>query len=889
MQLKEYQQTTLEQLDRWLAALKKARLNSERAASLFEEQGMDIPEELTNHPLAAWNALKKQNLLPTITQDNTPQIPDHIPRSAASGAPIPHACLKVPTGGGKTLLGVAALERVMVGTGFVLWIVPTKAIYEQTIRAFRTREHPYRQRFERMSGGRFKLLQKNDRFTKSDVDSYLCVMMLMLPSANRQRNRDFLKIFRDSGGYTSFFPEQDDSNANAELATEHHDLERHESGRWVKQSLFNVLKMVRPTVILDEAHKAYGPNDANNREFVQSVNRLNPRLVLELSATPKIGISNILVKLSGSELCDEEMIKLPIEIHNLSNSDWQHTLAATHEKLAALAKEADKLQKKENRYIRPIAVVRVQNTGRAQRERDTIHAEDAKRYLIRNLAVPENHIRIQSSEQKELAGEDLLSEYSPVRWIVTKDALKEGWDCSFAYLLALLDTTRAATTMTQMVGRVMRQPHTRRVEGHEGLNRCAIFCYNQDVSDAVAQVKTGLEKEGLTGLGDPVRGVGDGTGDLPQVVTVKRRGKYRGLNIFLPRVLHKAGHDWRLLDYDRDILGAVNWDEIDGGDAVLLDDRDIVRENRITIDLHGASEEVSADLETGERATVDYFVRRLADTVPNPWQAARIVEDFLQTHRRAEQNGKRLLHNRIYLSDILRQRIGKSLDENAEKVFRDKVGRNEIRFHLETDQPLDYELGQTIEVVAARGESTMPVQHSLFDPVHEIGFNHLEKNFALYLDGHSAIHWWHRIAARREYALQGWRRHRVYPDFVACRQKDGRLFILETKGGHLRGNEDTDYKEKLLATLEKSGHATIDRGEWHISEPPAGPLRGNTDRDRKGKWPERPGTRYHTGSQRRTRKVSESPAVFRILFEDTWKEQANTLLQTERTATNGSP
>ena len=60
----------------------------------------------------------------------------------------------------------------------------------------------------------------------------------------------------------------------------------------IKQSLFNVLKLLRPTVILDEAHKAYGSrNPENNQQFVEAVNRLNPRFVLELSATPKLGIS----------------------------------------------------------------------------------------------------------------------------------------------------------------------------------------------------------------------------------------------------------------------------------------------------------------------------------------------------------------------------------------------------------------------------------------------------------------------------------------------------------------------------------------------------------------------------------------------------------------------
>ena len=234
MLLKDYQQTALDQLDRYLDALKNARMTGEKAALALAEQGIEIPAELSDYPRAAWKELKKQNALPAPAGA---EVPAHIPRTAASGAPIPHVCLKVPTGGGKTLLGVAALERIKSGAGFVLWIVPTTAIYAQTVRAFRTREHPYRQRLEQISGGKVKLLEKSDRFTKQDVENYLCVMMLMLPAANRRRNKEFLKIFRDSGGYDSFFPAEDDAAANRELLEAHADLET-KAGRRVREAEF---------------------------------------------------------------------------------------------------------------------------------------------------------------------------------------------------------------------------------------------------------------------------------------------------------------------------------------------------------------------------------------------------------------------------------------------------------------------------------------------------------------------------------------------------------------------------------------------------------------------------------------------------------------------------
>ncbi len=58
MQLKIYQQTTLDQLDRWLDSLKDARLTREKATKLLQDQNIDIPEAITNHPLSAWENLK---------------------------------------------------------------------------------------------------------------------------------------------------------------------------------------------------------------------------------------------------------------------------------------------------------------------------------------------------------------------------------------------------------------------------------------------------------------------------------------------------------------------------------------------------------------------------------------------------------------------------------------------------------------------------------------------------------------------------------------------------------------------------------------------------------------------------------------------------------------
>ena len=845
MDLKAYQQQALETLERYIEALKDAHkkadelsaLNIDELPEVLKKESVALANAAKDYPRVAWDNLREEAVLPGVSEDSGQDlIPEYIPRKTASGEPIPHVCLKVPTGGGKTLLGVEAVRRLKIGTGFLLWLVPTRAIYTQTWDAFRNREHPYRQILEHVSGRRVRLFQKDDRFTQQDVKDNLCVMLLMLPAANRERNKEFLKIFRDSGGYASFFPPEDDIQGHQALLEKHPDLETEDSpveaisnrdspNKLIKQSLFNVLKLLQPTVILDEAHKAYGDQKPEkNRQFVEAVNRLNPRFVLELSATPKLGISNILVNISGVALKDEEMIKLPIQLRNFNNPDWKYTLAQTRAERDELEEVAKQFASTDNRYIRPIAVIRVDRTGKNQQDGIRVHAEDVRAEL-QNLGVNPTHIKVKSSEQDELAGLDLLSPFCPVRYIITKDALKEGWDCSFAYLLTLLDNTTATTAMTQLMGRVMRQPHAR-ATNHPKLDSCYVHCFNQKTGETVKNVKKGLEAEGLTGLAKFV----EGPEQEQAKKTIRRRQQYRSMDIFLPQVLHKQGRSWRPLDYERDILSAIDWNQLGPIEPVDLENQERIQEIYATIHLQEEAvidKQIQASGESGPnmKLEISFFARRLSDVITNPWQAARIVKATLQGYREQGYNEATLYANRLYLSEVIKNNLQERIDELSESVFRTKLGDDQIRFNLETDVELNYKLEETLEVIVSEEEKPLTRSHgdelqlNLFEPVFEGEFDNLEQDFAIYLDEKKAIRWWHRVAAKRGYFLQGWRRERVYPDFVACVQQDKngpqRIHVLETKGLQLKGNPDTDYKQKLLKTLETayrnaSVHGTMD-------------------------------------------------------------------------------
>ena len=804
MELKNYQVAALEAFASWRDALMDAAAKSEETVAKLEDVGFDVPEDVRNYPKTAWQELAKSGGV----ADSTVAYAN---RTDDAGRPIPHVCFKVPTGGGKTLLAAAALERLNRHTGLALWLTPTRAIYEQTKAAIWNREHPYRQMLERASGGRVKLLEKDDVFTRADAANYLCVMLLMLPAVNWQKGKEFLRLFRDSGRYPTLFPDSDDALGDSKLLNDHPDLERTSENGPVKHSLFNVFKILRPVVILDEAHKAYGARKReSNEEFVRSVNRLDPSVVIELSATPNRGISNLLVDITGLELKQEEMIKLPVQVQSATNTDWHNALAGAHDKLDRLNSEAISLQTCEGRYIRPIAVVRVERTGRDQRDSDRIHAEDVREYLVQNLGVPAEAVAVKSSELDELRGKDLLSEFSPVRWIITKAALMEGWDCPFAYVLVMLDNTRAQRALTQLVGRVMRQPHAQRT-GREALDQCYVYCCNTEVGVAVSQVKNGLEQEGLTGLGDSV------LSDSPefQRIPFQRRANFRDKEIFLPLVLHRDGSGWGELDYQRHILPGVEWGAIEAPDPQdSLPDR--ARWQSASVDVGDSLPVFHADRELyiDKTMQISWYARRLSDVIPNPWQASRVSRQLVHKLRAAGNSDDEIHDRRSYLSFALREFVTLEVEKQAERVFRRKLSLGELRFDLEADQP-NFRMVETYEIPAAGGlgglldrRDQKAVQISLFEPVYVRQFDsELERNFARYLDEQKALQWWHKVAARQrgDYYLRGWKQDRIWPDFVAMAAENAgtsHVLVFETKGEHLRGNPDTDYKQRVLETLE---------------------------------------------------------------------------------------
>ena len=820
----EYQDRVLTTLDTYIDYLKVEKQRSDEIAELAVSRShlaMPIPDFTKR----AWEALKTKGKLP----ESREAIP-FSPRKDGCGRPVPNAVLKVPTGGGKTWLAVSGVSRIMGrylerNTGFVLWIVPNEAIYRQTLKHLKDRQHPYRQALDRTAAGRVRIMEKMDRLDARDVDTNLSVMLLMLQSANRQ-TKESLKMFRDRGDVHGFFPPEGEQQEHREALERTRNLDAY-GGRlfpMVKDSLGNALRIIRPVVVLDEGHRAI-----SDLAF-KTLCGFNPCFVLELTATPKdvqprAGRSprhgryaNLLVEVTGRELDREGMIKIPLNLEPRQGTDWRATLNAALTKLNTLHVEAERLRADTNRYIRPIMLLQVERTGGDQRESGHIHAEDVRDWLL-TAGFDEAEVAIKTAERNDLnqpENQDLLSPTNRVRAIVTKQALQEGWDCPFAYVLCALAASSNLNAMTQLVGRILRQPGAMKT-GVEALDECHIITHHAGTAAVVEAIKAGLEQDGL---GDLILQVSqeDAGGAGHGIRKIDRRPAFASADIYLPKVMVLDGGQVRELDYETDVLSHIEWRDFDPEDIAAR-----IPENaqaadaqlqRIRLTEEGdelfVGETVSG---SGEVLAFDpaHAVRMMLDIVPNPFVGRQIVGRLLDALRGRGLDDRKLGGIAQLVVEEMRRALDRERDARAEALFKDAVADGRIQFRLRLDGSnwrMPFQINTTEppharQLVSGKGG---PLEKSLFAPVYESELNHDESEVAVYLDGEEALTWWHRNVARTQYGIQGWKKGKIYPDFIFAVRTDGaanRITVLETKGDHL-DNLDTAYKREVLSFLSNS-------------------------------------------------------------------------------------
>ena len=369
--------------------------------------------------------------------------------------------------------------------------------------------------------------------------------------------------------------------------------------------------------------------------------------------------------------------------------------------------------------------------------------------------------------------------------------------------------------MTQLVGRILRQPGAVKT-GIEALDECHVITHHAGTADVVNAIKSGLEQDGL---GDLVVAVAQGEAGaaVKAVRQIPRRSDFASTQIYLPKVLLIEDGQARELDYETDVLSALDWRGFDPqAIADRIPDNAQAVENQLQrIRLtdtaeHFEAEQVSAG---GELLRFDpaHAARMISDIVPNPFVGREIVGRLLEALGRRGFDAIKIGALASLIVEGLRKGLDTERAIRAEGIFKSAVSAGKIQFRLRMDgnnwrMPFSVETAEPDSSRQLIGKNGGPLERSLFTPAYEAEFNQAEREVAVYLDGEKALVWWHRNVARTQYGLQGWRRAKIYPDFIFAAKhagKPSRLVVLETKGDQL-DNLDTAYKRDVLRVMSEN-------------------------------------------------------------------------------------
>lgn len=460
MELKKYQEETLRDLAQYINVLNESNSLSVAYSRYWEQRGVSV------------SGIDNDYLRPYINSIHS----------------VPRVTLKVPTAGGKTFIACNAIKTIMdsLQTGapnrVVAWFVPSDTILKQTLEKLQDVEHPYRQRLDALFNHRVIVVDKESALmgqglTPANMHDNLIIFVLSAQSfvetirAKKDKTSEQAKprVYRENGN----FIEHVNHYANPEKLIEGTD----------PTALIQVIAQQNPLVIVDESHNF----KADLR--VEMLNNIAPRFILELTATPRDN-SNIISFVDAMQLKKENMVKLPVIVENRNSA--KDVLINAIRMRNSLEEHAKVMRQQGGKYIRPIVLFQAQ----PKTDDDNITFDRIKQNLI-SFGIPEEQIKIKTANKDELKGLNLMSEQCPVRYIITVNALKEGWDCPFAYILATLANKTSAVDVEQILGRILRQPYaTRHI--NELLNISYVFTCSNDFRQTIDKIIISLQKAGFS-------------------------------------------------------------------------------------------------------------------------------------------------------------------------------------------------------------------------------------------------------------------------------------------------------------------------------------------------------------------------------------------------------
>ncbi len=688
------------------------------------------------------------------------------------GEDVPFVCIKIPTGGGKTLVGCHAITEIMgsflkekMEKGIVMWFVPSEAIKSQTLRKFKDRKDMHRRILDEYFDNNVKVFSNEEslRISKEDVENNLCILISSLDAFRKEeQKRGGYKVYQENGSLMNHFAKLSDDKK----------LDKDENGTLVN-SLANVIKLNNPLIVIDEGHKT------KTKLSIDFLKNLNPSFIIEYTATPRPE-SNILVEVHSSELKEAEMVKLPLVLQ--SHTQWQNAILQGVLKREELEKVA---KKEKSDKIRPIVLLQAEQEKEDDKK---ITVGKIKEFLIKERKISEEEIAIKTSKQNELGGIDLFAKNCKIKYIITVNALAEGWDCSFAYILISVANIGSPVAVEQIIGRIMRMPNARRKENEE-LNRSYVFASARNFNEATEKIISGLESNGYS------------KSDLVSSDEEKKKYEFdieRDVkkDFAVPMIAFEneelifedlIGEDFELSKQNTDFDFKVHYDN----------------EGRATIDIkegdkwtRGAQQILNIpyrDKHISKKDFIQWLDKKLRFTMLGKEDKMKYLEKVIDQIK--GYTIQDLSINRYVLLSKLDEKINQILIDYAKKQFDKGIKEGKIKVK---------EFEKFPEIITLASESPQEFNKNYYKSIDKL--NKEEQRFVerLDLDALPNIEFWVRNRERKDFYLQGWQRNKFYPDFIALTKK-GNILALEWKGEHLTTSDETKYKDEIGKIWGKLG------------------------------------------------------------------------------------
>ena len=326
----------------------------------------------------------------------------------------------------------------------------------------------------------------------------------------------------------------------------------------------------------------------------------------------------------------------------------------------------------------------------------------------------------------------------PRAYIITKEALKEGWDCPFAYILAILTNAKSETALTQFIGRVLRQPDT--VATPVGaLNESYVFCMGANVDSAVQAIKKGLESEGNGRMSQTIL--------LPitttEIPTANRDRLWTAIVISKTPYSCQRSMFRKKAACEPSIIIVTFWQILSGRIITLMGqstcktaasfyqkaDVDVKTGDQLSLDIMERKTEYT---ETPRQFDKNLMVRQLMEKIPNPFQAARIIDQAL---RHCHITDETAANHSVFIVEEIKRHCLQWVLKKSEFIFKLKIKEGKLFLKLiASPQGFNWHMPDKIDVFAEANEATITLDKSIFQPQYKSAFNDFEYNVASYIN-----------------------------------------------------------------------------------------------------------------------------------------------------------